>query len=35
LQVEIEEPKNINENEFNLFAQVQLNRKQASATETA
>lgn len=35
LQVEIEEPKNINENEFNLFAQAQLNRKQVSATETA
>lgn len=35
LQVEIEEPKNINENEFNLFAQAQLNREQVSATETA
>lgn len=34
LQVEIEEPKNINEKEFNLFAQAQLNQKQAYPIET-
>lgn len=34
LQVEVEEPKNINEKEFNLFAEAQLNRKRVSEIET-
>jgi hypothetical protein len=33
IQAEVEEPKNLNEKQFNLFAQEQLNQKPASITE--